>query len=190
LRESNPQVPHPLSLLKLPIASQMLQLPQWQGIEDQWRPGISHRPLHGRLPHPTSFSLLQGIWPGAYILHVNWANKFASCRIHRQPLFVLYSPKMAAAQRAIPSHLRDGATPNGEAASKRNHHGKSQSHVVSSISLRSEAQRSGICLGAAVAPLACYPCGRLSMGSSPFRRAFPGFGRLALSYPGTGSFPT
>ena len=39
---------------------------------------------------------------------------------------------MAAAQRAIPSHMRDGAT-NGESASafKRNHHGKSQSHVVS-----------------------------------------------------------
>ena len=40
---------------------------------------------------------------------------------------------MAAAHRAIPSHLRDISSTNGEspAAFKRNHHGKSQSHVVS-----------------------------------------------------------
>lgn len=39
---------------------------------------------------------------------------------------------MAAAQRAIPSHLRDGGATNGEGpgAFKRNHHGKSQSHVA------------------------------------------------------------
>ena len=40
---------------------------------------------------------------------------------------------MAAAQRAIPSHLRDGAATNGGEAGafKRNHHQKSQSHMVS-----------------------------------------------------------
>lgn len=39
-----------------------------------------------------------------------------------------------AAAKAIPSHLRDGGATNGEGgpgAFKRNHHGKSQSHVVS-----------------------------------------------------------
>ena len=40
---------------------------------------------------------------------------------------------MAAAQRAIPAHLRDGASTNGGEASafRRNHHQKSQSHMVS-----------------------------------------------------------
>ena len=54
--------------------------------------------------------------------------------IGRQPTTCLRQSKtMAAAQRAIPSHLRDGSSTNGESASafKRNHHGKSQSHVVS-----------------------------------------------------------
>ena len=48
---------------------------------------------------------------------------------------------MAAAQRAIPAHLRDGVAPNGEAtASKRNnHHQKSQSHMVSLEAMRKVA---------------------------------------------------
>jgi len=95
---------------------------------------------------------------------------------------------MAAAQRAIPSHLRDGATTNGEAASKRNHHGKSQSHVVSSISLQGEAGSTRNLLGATVATVTCYPCGITSMGVSLSKRAFPAFRKLTLSYNWAGSF--
>lgn len=40
---------------------------------------------------------------------------------------------MAGTKSALPSHMKGNAMGNGEAASafKRNHHGKSQSHMVS-----------------------------------------------------------
>lgn len=48
---------------------------------------------------------------------------------------------MAAASKAIPSHLRDGASSNGDAGGiKPRHHGKSQSHMVSAGSIFSRKQ--------------------------------------------------
>lgn len=48
---------------------------------------------------------------------------------------------MAAAQRAIPSHLRDGPPSNGDAGKiKPRHHGKSQSHMVSAANISPNAE--------------------------------------------------